>query len=88
MQKEKENADNVSAFIQIIRKYSEINELTATMLHEFVEKIMVYQAQKDEYGHRVQHIKIYYNFIGEIVIPDEYLHDEEDEDIPEQEESA
>lgn len=88
MQTEKENADNASAFIQIVRKYSEINELTATMLHEFVEKIMVYQAQKDEYGHRVQRIKIYYNFIGEIVIPDEYLQDEEDEDISEQEETA
>ena len=44
-------------------------KLKDTMLHEFVEKIMVYQAQKDEYGHRVQRIKIYYNFIGGTLVP-------------------
>lgn len=38
----------------------------------------VFQALKDDAGHRVQHVKIYFNFIGEIYIPEEYLADEEE----------
>ena len=78
LQGQKEQAAGINAFLQIVRKYSEITELNATILHEFVEKIRVFQATKDAAGHRMQHIKIYFNFIGEIYIPEEFIDDDEE----------
>ncbi len=52
---------------------------------------MYYKATKDEYGHRIQHIRIYYNFLGDVEIPDKWLDDEQDAGAPdknEQEETA
>ena len=46
---------------------------------------------KDDAGHRIQHIRIYYNFLGDVEIPDEWLDDEQDAGAPdenEQEETA
>ena len=68
-----------------------VDELNATIVHEFIEKIVVYKATKDDAGHRIQHIRIYYNFLGDVEIPDEWLDDEQDADAPdenEQEETA
>ena len=78
LQGQKEQATGINAFLQIVRKYSEITELNATILHEFVEKIRVFQATKDAAGHRMQHVKIYFNFIGEIYIPEEFIEDDEE----------
>ncbi|HOR86742.1 MAG TPA: DUF4368 domain-containing protein [Bacillota bacterium] len=44
----------------MVRKYTEIQELTAEIIREFVEKIYVY---------KVQRIKIVYNCIGEFDPP-------------------
>lgn len=52
---------------------------------------MYYKATKDEYGHRIQHIRIYYNFLGDVEIPDKWLDNEQDAGAPdknEQEETA
>ena len=78
LQEQKEQTAGVNAFLQIVRKYSEITELDATTIHEFVEKIRVFQATKDGAGHRMQHVKIYFNFIGEISVPEEFIDDEEE----------
>lgn len=78
LQEQKEQAAGINAFLQIVRRYSEIAELDATTLHEFVEKIRVFQATKDNAGHRMQHVKIYFNFIGEIYVPEEFIDDEEE----------
>ena len=78
LHEQKEQADGINAFLQIVRKYSEITELNATILHECVEMIRVFQATKDAAGHRVQHVKIYFNFIGEIYVPEEFIDDDEE----------
>ena len=78
LQEQKEQAAGVNAFLQIVRKYSEITELDAATIHEFVEKIRAFQATKDGAGHRTQHVKIYFNFIGEIYVPEEFIDDEEE----------
>lgn len=52
---------------------------------------MVYKAAKDDASHRIQHIRIYYLFLGDVEIPDEWLDDEQDTSIQaenEQEETA
>ena len=55
----------VDTFLTLVRKYTDIKELDAELIRVFVEKILVYKAEKVD-GHRVQRIKIIYNGIGEI----------------------
>ena len=45
-----------------------VPELTAPMLHEFVEKILVHAPDRST-GERVQEIEIYLNFIGKFEVP-------------------
>ena len=49
---EQKTAD-VSNFIQLVRKYTYINELTPEKMHELVEKIVVHAPDKSS-GHREQ----------------------------------
>ena len=53
---EQKNADTAQ-FIGIVRKYSEIPKLTPEIMHEFIEKIVVYAPDKSS-GHRTQQIDI------------------------------
>ena len=55
----------VDTFLTLVRKYTDIKELDAEIIRVFVEKILVYKAEKVD-RHRVQRIKIIYNGIGEI----------------------
>ncbi|MFA5658141.1 MAG: DUF4368 domain-containing protein, partial [Oscillospiraceae bacterium] len=57
---EKKSSD-ISQFIEIIRKYSEIIELTPEIMHELIEKIVVHAPDKSS-GHRKQQIDIHYRF--------------------------
>lgn len=61
---EKDNALNIDHFLALVRKYTDIKELSAEMIREFVEKIIVYKAERID-GKRVQRIKIVWNCIGE-----------------------
>jgi DNA invertase Pin-like site-specific DNA recombinase len=68
MTEEKESALNVDHFLSLVRKYTDIKELTAEIIREFVEKIYVYKAERID-GRRVQRIKIVWNCIGEFDPP-------------------
>src|SRR5690554_6395816 len=68
MTEEKESALNVDHFLSLVRKYTDIKELTAEVIREFVEKIFVYKAERID-GRRVQRIKIVWNCIGEFEPP-------------------
>ena len=57
---EQKNADTAQ-FIGIVRKYSEIPKLTPEIMHEFIEKIVVYAPDKS-IGHRTQQIDIHFRF--------------------------
>ena len=61
-----EKAANVGKFLAIVRKYTDIQELTPTLLREFVDKIVVHEPDRSS-GKREQKIDIYYNFVGELV---------------------
>ena len=65
---ERDRAVNVDHFLTLVRKYTDIQSLTAEILREFVEKVYVYQPETIE-GKRVQRIKIVYNCIGEFTSP-------------------
>ena len=66
------NADSVKAdrFIEIVRHYTEFEELTNPMLNEFIQKILVYESDKSS-GERIQQVDIYFNFIGNFIVPKE-----------------
>lgn len=75
------NQDNVKVekFISLVKKYTDFTELTTPMLNEFIEKIIVYEAEKTEEG-RKQKIDIYFNFIGAFHVPPDIITPEEIEE--------
>ena len=67
----KEQRLNVDSFLDMVRKYTDITELTAEIIRSFVEKIEVMKPEKVP-GTRTkkQTIVIHWNFIGAVEIPD------------------
>lgn len=70
----REAAQNAEKFMNVVRKHTTIEELTPTLLREFVEKIVIYEAEPlDGKRHgklRRQNIDIYYAFVGKIDLPE------------------
>lgn len=65
---EKDIVLNTKHFLDLVRRYTDIQELDAEIIREFVEKIIVYKAERVD-SHRVQKIKIIWNCIGEFQTP-------------------
>lgn len=61
-QEEQQNV-NVKSFLSTVKKYTEIPELTPEIVHEFIDCIIVHEADKSS-GKRIQEIEIIYNHIG------------------------
>ncbi|MCM1523674.1 MAG: recombinase family protein [Ruminococcus sp.] len=57
---EQKSAD-ASQFLEIVRKYEHIDEITPEIIRELVEKIVVHAPDKSS-GHRVQQVDVYYRF--------------------------
>ncbi len=66
LEETKEETDDAKRWIDLIQKYSAIDELTAPLLNELIEKIVVHQSWKDGNGRTVRDIEIYYRFVGKI----------------------
>jgi hypothetical protein len=65
----RENVNNADKFIELVHKYTDFTELTTPMIHEFVEKIVVHEADKST-GDRIQQIDIYLKYVGKLdIIP-------------------
>ena len=56
-------------FMELTRRYTDFTELTPAMLHEFIEKVVVHEADKSN-GVREQQVDIYLNYIGQFGVPD------------------
>jgi DNA invertase Pin-like site-specific DNA recombinase len=67
---EKQVAANTERFLSLVRSYTEIEALSPTILHEFIEKILVHAPDKSN-GHRQQKVEIFYNSVGIIDVPGE-----------------
>jgi DNA invertase Pin-like site-specific DNA recombinase len=63
-----EESENAERFIAMVHHYTEIPELTATILNEYLEKIVVFEADKSS-GRREQAVDFHFSFIGKISIP-------------------
>ena len=73
LDKAQEASANAEKFLGIVRKYTSFDELTPTLLREFVEKIVVHEAValdgKRRGKQRTQEIEIYYSFVGKLDLP-------------------
>lgn len=58
----------VTQFKALAKKYTDFSMLTTPMLLEFVDRILVHEAQKID-GERMQEIEVYLNFVGNVQIP-------------------
>lgn len=65
---EKMHELNADGFLKIVRKYSEVEELTLDILQEFIDKIVVHH-REEIMGETIQQIEIYYKMIGHVEIP-------------------
>ena len=62
---DKENSLNVNHFLDLVKRYTEVPELTAEIIREFIEKVFVYHPEKIN-GQKTQRVRIVWNCIGEI----------------------
>ena len=58
---QEQKSSDISRFLQSVRKYEHITELTPKIMHEFVDKIIVHERDKSS-GHREQEIEINFRF--------------------------
>jgi len=61
----------VDKFVELVSRYKDFTELTPQMLNEFIEKIVVYEADKST-GERHQDVDIHLSFIGKFKVPQEH----------------
>ena len=65
-EKNKKSAEN---FISLIDKYQSFDNLTITMLNEFIDKILVHERDRKGSRDTTQEIEVYFNFVGKFVPP-------------------
>ena len=74
LSKAQEATANAEKFMNVVRRHTTIEELTPTLLREFVEKIVVHESvalDGKRWGKlRRQEIEIYYSFVGKVELPD------------------
>ena len=69
--------DRARKFISLINRYENFDELTTTMINEYVEKIIIHERDRKGSQNSKQKIEIYFNFIGNYELPTEELTEEE-----------
>jgi len=67
-----ERKRDITRFIKLVGKYSDIQELSYELLHDFIERILIHELDR-EAGTRK--IEIYYSFVGRVDNADEPISD-------------
>ena len=62
------DTDNIDCFMKAIRKYRNPDTLTAPMLNELIEKIVVHAPVKEN-GERHMQVDVVFRFIGNFTVP-------------------
>ena len=74
LSKATEATENAEKFMKVVRGHTSFEELTPTLLREFVEKIVIHESValdgKRRGKLRRQEIEIYYSFVGKVELPD------------------
>jgi hypothetical protein len=58
-----EDKQDITKFIRIVDKYTEITELNYEILHEFIDRVNIFETDKET---KTRKIEIIYNFIGAV----------------------
>ena len=66
--KSEETVNSVEQFLDIVHQYTEIKELSARVVNDLIDKIVIHAPDKSS-GHRVQQVDIYYTAVGVINTP-------------------
>ena len=61
----KEHNENADVFVNMIKDYSGITELTSAVLNTLIDKIVIHESEIVD-GEKVQNIEIFYKFVGNI----------------------
>ena len=67
VKQQEQKKTNVRKFISVVKKYTDMTQLDATILREFVEQIRVsdtYTTDEQQKRVKIREIEIVYNFIG------------------------
>ena len=62
-------AVQIDKFVRLVKKYRDFEELTTPMLNDFIEKVVIHEAEGGRTKDRTQQVDIYFNFIGNFVLP-------------------
>lgn len=62
----KRGADSSAKFINVIRKYTDVEKLDAAILNELIDKVVVHHKEKSDDGRTYQQIEIFYRFVGKL----------------------
>lgn len=65
----KSECTNVQKFLDIVRKYVHVEELTPEVLRTFISKIVVHEREKKHSQTSPQQIDIYFRYIGTFALP-------------------
>ena len=65
---DKQHELDVYGFLQIVKKYSEVEQLSIEILNEFIDKIIVHH-REELGGMTTQQVEIFYKMIGNIQVP-------------------
>lgn len=68
MEQREEMDEGLNAFIALTHKYVDVEELTQTIVNEYIKKIIAFALDKSS-GKRTQKVKIYFNFVDDVEIP-------------------
>ena len=66
LEQSEQSAYGARQWLNLIEKYEVMDELTAPLLNELIDRIEVGQAHKGSDGRKVRTIDVYYKFIGKI----------------------
>ena len=67
VEQREEMDEGLNAFIALTQKYVDVEELTQTIVNEYIKKIVVFAPDKSS-GKRQQKVKIYFNFVDDVEI--------------------
>jgi hypothetical protein len=68
VEQREEMDEGLNAFIALTHKYVDVEELTQTIVNEYIKKIIAFAPDKSS-GKRTQKVKIYFNFVDDVEIP-------------------
>lgn len=67
IEKAEQKSSDITQFIEVVRKYTEITALTSEIMQELIERIEVHAPDKSN-GHRRQQIDIYFKFKSVVAV--------------------